>query len=300
MNSNSRKFANNSRAGFTILELLIAMSLLAVIVSIVYMTFSTVIQSIEDARAASFKMRTRQFLTRSFSSNLQQTSEGWSPGSAYRSSTEVPVQENAAELGTGIGSAKYWLDGTSEKLTFVSTAPLAGNAALPGIIKLVNYELGEEEPEEDLLTNFGREPQATLEVTETPLALSGVSTGAGINLGASNAAKFTREDVMDAAETIGMQSVSWNIPIDAIAFTYYDGKNWVDKWDSLLQERMPWAIDIHINFPPDEESSETERDLEENPDFRLILTIPVGVGVYDPAPDYVRPRENARARELRQ
>lgn len=293
LTSNNRTATNKSCAGFTILEILVAMILLTIILSIVYMTFSTVIQSTEDARAASFEMRTRQFLTRSFTSNLNQTTEGWSPGSAYRSPTGPLQAENPAEAGLGAGTARYWLDGKSDSLSFVSTAPLAGNAALPGFIKLVTYEIGSQESDEDLLTDFGAKPQATLEVTETPLALSGGVTSGGIGLG-SRAAEFTREDVLDTAQQIGMQSVSWDIPIDTLSFLYFDGEKWVDTWDSLLLERMPWAVDIRINFPTDEEIFESERDPEEDPDFRLVLTIPVGAGVYDAPPDYVRPKESNR------
>lgn len=284
----------SERAGFTILELLVALTLLVVILSIIYVTFSTVIQSTEDTRAASFEMRTRQFLTRSFMSNLAQASEGWSPGAAFRAaglSTEAGAEGDPV---IGRGKMRYWLDGTSTSLTFVSTAPLAGSTGLPGFAKLVTYELGSEQSEgeaQDLLTDFGREPQATLEVTETPLALSGSAFGASLG-----AADFTREEVAETAESIGMKSSGWNIPVESILFQYFDGENWVDTWDSLEYGRLPWAVDVRINFPDplEEEGFATELDPDEEADFRLVFTVPVGVGVRDEPPDYIRPEHSRR------
>ncbi len=281
------------RAGFTILELLVAMALLAIVVSIVYMTFSTVIQSTEDARAASFEIRTRQFLARSFTANLTQATEGWLPGAAYRGA-ELAAPEGSEDVpAIGSGKTRYWLDGTSDSLTFVSTAPLAGATGLPGYTKLVTYEViyeGTEEEGHDLLTDFGLEPEASLEVRETPLALSG--SGLGVNLGLGD---FTREDVTESAEMIGMESVGWDIPIESLEFQYFDGENWLDSWDSSESGRLPWAVDIRINFPvsPEEEFA-TGFESEKEPDVHFVFTIPAGAGIRDEPPDYVRPTESRR------
>lgn len=287
----------SGRAGFTILEILVAITLLVVIMSIVYVTFSTVIQSTEDARAASHEMRMRQFLTRSFMGNLAQASEGWSPGAAFRTAGLSPEAGAEGDPVIGRGKMRYWLDGTSTSLTFVSTAPLSGSTGLPGSAKLVTYELGSEQSEEeatDILTDFGEEPQATLKVTETPLALSG--SGFGTPLGAVD---FTREEVAETAERIGMKSSGWNIPVESILFQYFDGEDWVDAWDSLEYGRLPWAVDVRINFPgpPEEEGFATELDPDEEPDFRLVFIVPAGAGVHDEPPDYVRP-EDSRRREM--
>ncbi len=284
----------SERAGFTILEILVAVTLLVIIMSIVYVTFSTVVQSTEDTRAASYEMRMRQFLTRSFMGNLAQASEGWSPGAAFRAAGVSPEAGGEGGPVVGRGKMRYWLDGTSTSLTFVSTAPISGSTGLPGSAKLVTYELGSEASEEeagDILTNFGEEPQATLEVTETPLALSGSAFGAPLG-----GADFTREEVAETAKQIGMKSSGWDIPVESILFQYFDGKEWVETWDSFEYGRLPWAVDVRINFPgpPEEESFGSELDPDEEPDFRFVFTVPVGAGVHDEPPDYVRPEDSRR------
>ena len=284
----------SGRAGFTILEILVAITLLAVIVSMVYVTFSTVIQSTEDTRAASFELRTRQYLTRSFMINLTQASEGWSPGAAFRAAGLSAEAGAEGEPGIGRGNMRYWMDGTSTSLTFVSKAPISGSTGLPGFAKLVTYELGSEQGEEeakDILTDFGEEPQATLEVTETPLALSGSTFGSPLGM-----LDFTREEVAETAELIGMKSSGWSIPVESILFQYFDGENWVDSWDSLAYGRLPWAVDVRINFPgpPEEGAFTTELDPDEDPDFRLVFTVPAGAGIRDEPPDYVRSEDSRR------
>ena len=269
--------------------------LLAIVVSIVYATFATVIQSIEDTRAASFELRSRQFLARSFSGNLTQATEGWLTGAAYRGVDSAIQEGSDGDPAVGRGKMRYWLDGTTDSLTFVSTAPLAGTAGLPGYVKLVTYEVVHEETEEegqDLLTDFGLEPPATLKVSETPLALSGSFSGCDTNFGRAD---FTRAEVPQTAEFIGMKSAGWDIPVDSVAFQYFDGENWVDTWNSLDYGRLPWAVDIRINFPvsPEEESA-TESDLEEEPDVHFVFTIPAGAGIRDEPPDYVRPKNSRR------
>ena len=267
--------------------------LLAIVVSIVYATFATVIQSIEDTRAASFEMRTRQFLARSFGGNLTQATEGWLPGAAYRTG-DVAVQEGSENVpAIARGKMRYWLDGESDSLTFVSTAPLSGTTGLPGYVKLVTYEVvygGTEEEGQNLLTDFGQEPQAALEVSETPLALSG--SGLRANFGFAD---FTREEVIQSAELLGMKSVGWDLPIESIAFQYFDGENWLDTWNSLDYGRLPWAVDIRINFPVSQEEEIADGfDPEREPDVHLVFVVPAGAGIRDEPPDYVRSANSRR------
>ena len=76
---------------------------------------------------------------------------------------------------------------------------------------------------------------------------------------------------------------------------YFDGEEWVDDWDSITQGRLPWAVDIRINFARTADELEAERiqhyDLEKDAEFQLVVPIPAGVGVTDMPPDYVRPSE---------
>ncbi|MBN2310637.1 MAG: prepilin-type N-terminal cleavage/methylation domain-containing protein, partial [Candidatus Hydrogenedentes bacterium] len=58
------------QGGFTLLEILVAVFILAVIVGIVYATFATVANTVTAARVSAEELRLRQFLLRSFETNL--------------------------------------------------------------------------------------------------------------------------------------------------------------------------------------------------------------------------------------
>lgn len=275
--------------GFTILELLVAMSLLAIILAIVYETFSTVIQSTEDTRLASFEIRTRQFLNQSFKNNLAQATEGWSPGAAYRLSTATEGDGSSAAIIEG-GVMRYRFEGTGDSLSFVSSAPLAGNSGLPGMVKFVVYEVTAGSTDENLAVEFGVEPAMTLQVTESPLAVASTGFGGGLDF-----RDLTRDRITQATEASGMDSAGWDIPIDSISFQYFDGDIWQETWDSQNMGRLPWAVDVRINFPASPDApADFDRDPFEAPDLRLVLIVPVGAGIRDEPPDYVRPEESNR------
>jgi prepilin-type N-terminal cleavage/methylation domain-containing protein len=59
-----------SRRGFTLLEVLVAMSILIIIVAVVYASFASVTDTISVARVRTEEMRLRQFLERSIRTNL--------------------------------------------------------------------------------------------------------------------------------------------------------------------------------------------------------------------------------------
>ena len=290
MNSNLHIHGpRRSEGGFTVLELLVAMTMLAIILAIVYETFTIVIQSTEDARLASFEIRTRQFLSQSFKNNLAQATEGWSPGAAYRVSS-MTEGEGSGQVVVERGVMRYLFEGTEDSLTFVSSAPLAGNSGLPGLVKLVVYEVTDAPTDEDLMVEFGVEPAMTLQVTESPLAVAITGFGGGLNFNA-----LTRDRITQAAETSGMDSTGWDIPIDSISFQYFDGNDWQDTWDSQDMGRLPWAVDVRINFPASPDAPvDFDRDPLEAPDLRLVLIVPIGAGIRDEPPDYVRPEESNR------
>ena len=58
------------KRGFTILEVLIASTILAVVVSIVYASFAAVAAGMEDARLSDQALQLRRFLAKSLKANL--------------------------------------------------------------------------------------------------------------------------------------------------------------------------------------------------------------------------------------
>ena len=113
-------------AGFTLIELMVAIVILSVIPSVVYISFDSVSRSTEPARSVQAELKWRIHLSRSLSENLAQAYDPWLPGAAYRDAA-VPSDPNAVET-----LSRFWLlgedafgpEGPADTLTFATTAPL--------------------------------------------------------------------------------------------------------------------------------------------------------------------------------
>jgi len=116
--------ATRTRAGFTLLEVLVAISILVIITSIVYASLSSVITATEIARVSADEMRMRQFLVRSFQTN-------------FTTIIADPVYED--ERYVLIGISEKGPRGAMDSIEFASSAPVIGGASPPGAIKRIYY-----------------------------------------------------------------------------------------------------------------------------------------------------------------
>lgn len=284
--------------GFTLIELMITISLLMVITTIVYASFSSVVTTIDGARMVAEELRFRQFLARSFSTNLSQTSGDWRPGAALRE----PILTNADAAGDEAGDegevVRFWLRGEDDRgplgpkdsLTFTSAAPLLGNTALPGFLKEVRYEVEEAARDEELEFSDEVDEEAlsnVLVVTETPVMTEPNDFTAGDLFEAPDS-----DALAELAAKIGYEPGGWSAPIRTLDFQYFDGEDWVEEWDSREEGRLPWSVRIRINFARAAEELEELAmlglDLEENPDFEMVVGIPTGLGTTQEPPFYQR------------
>lgn len=262
------------RHGFTLIEVLIAISILAVIVLVLYSSFSSVTNTMESARVSEEEMRLRMFLQRSFRANFT---------SVYTDRT----MEN--ELYRFVGIDDETRDGPNDSIRFISINALMGGRALPGDLKEVRYgTIGGEESEFNPI-DFSDDPewsldnQRKLEALETPIFGSNaqeLDPDTGF-------LKPPEEQDSNSSMNIGDQPVyespSWSVPIRTIDFSYYDGTDWVDEWDSQLLGRLPWCVRIRINFARTDQQLEEEKreglDIVENPDFDMVIPLPSGIGL---------------------
>ncbi|GMV91959.1 MAG: hypothetical protein AMXMBFR82_17370 [Candidatus Hydrogenedentota bacterium] len=259
------------RAGFTLIEVLIAISILSVIVLVLYASFSSVTNTMEAARVSSEELRLRMFLQRSFRSNLM---------SIYTDRT----MEN--EVFRFVGVDDETRDGPNDNLRFVSVNTLMGGKALPGDLKEVRYgTIGGEESEFNPIdfnedSDSPLDDQLKLQALETPIF-------------GSNAQELDEEtgflkpseeseSSMGIGETPTYEAPSWSVPIRTVDFSYFDGLEWVDEWDSQLVGRIPWCVRVRINFARTEEQLEEEKrerlDILEYPDFDMVVPLPPGLG----------------------
>jgi prepilin-type N-terminal cleavage/methylation domain-containing protein len=256
--------------GFTLLEVLIAISILVIIVSVIYASFASVTNSMMAARVKTEDMRLRQFLERSFRTNLT---------AVY---VDRAFQDPVYQF---IGVDEEGTEGPRDSLRFVSVNTLIGGMALPGDFKEVRYDviggldasldlhIGYDDPED----NPAFDPtQRKLQTTETPVM-------------ASNAQELDSDTgYLDPNAGLGRneqnfyEAPSWSVPIRTLDITYFDGVEWVDEWDSQLLGKLPWCVRIAVNFARTEDELLAERDegldVYENPDLEIVVPLPVGIG----------------------
>lgn len=306
------------RLGFTIIELMVAITLLSIITGIVFASFASVVQTSDRARIAAAELRLREFMTRSLTVNLTQAYGDWLPGAALRDAVLIEggtdANQDAALAEEELMMARYVFQGENDvgplglpadMLTFSSTAPLIGNLALPGFLKQVTYEIVSETGEEDApafgAPAFGAPDQysasfLTLEVTETPIMGDQQQEEAGFLTGSD-----VREKLDEAAREVGYESPGWRVPMRSLDIHYFDGEEWVEEWDSLEMGRLPWSVRIRMNFARPEEELEAEQDagfsVEEDPDYELVVAIPAGLGITLDPPEYVRSDPATRGRQ---
>ena len=272
--------------GFTLLEVLVAISVLAVITGIVYGSFVGVVNATEMAQREAERLRRARFMRRAFRELFTTV---YSDPSCLREELYFAGIDDTGPYGP------------MDAVEFCSSAPMIGGRSLPGALKRVTiggegYGASNQTLDDLELPSQSRDENESwtlLHITEAPLVRT---SGEGIfddDQGSSRelrAAADVSADAMDLVSEAGYDTPSWTIPIHTFDVTYCNGENfeagdedaWEDEWDSLAEGRMPWAVRIRVNFGRTEEELEEIRaegiDLEETPDFEMIIPLPVGVG----------------------
>lgn len=269
-----------SSRGFTVIELLVASTILAIIAIIVYSTFATVLSSSETANDASDKLYTQTFLAKHLHENLTQAFSGWQAGAVFRpySTAAEPISQVMPDaLYTFIGEN----NGEEGALTFTSSAPLSGSSGLPGYFKQVTYEIVDgSDLEVPLRAANGGQPidGPVLRVTEVPLMNYKNAIGGEVLSSYSDKLRQNVEDLEVAVPT-------WTFPVDGMEILFFDGEEWVDSWKQSEEERLPWAIDVTFYWRPWGAVNQTD----EEDTFRMVVSIPGGAGIRNATPAYGRP-----------
>ncbi|MFP6597970.1 MAG: prepilin-type N-terminal cleavage/methylation domain-containing protein [Candidatus Hydrogenedentota bacterium] len=272
------------RRGFTIMELLIAMVIVAIISAIVYSTFTSVLASTETTNIAAEQLYTQSFLTRHIQTNFTQAHPGWQPGAAYRPTSD-PQNTVTQVMAESMFLFEGRDDGQEDSITFTASSPILGMSGLPGFLKQVTYEIIDgseiEVPTGSPYAGFSTSGPV-LRITEIPPMSYGDSLGA-------EAMSIDVERLQQDAEELGIATPTWTFPVGGMNILYFDGEEWVEDWDMALEERLPWALDFTFAWRPWGEEARASTSESADNEFRMVVTIPAGVGIRNAAPAYGRP-----------
>lgn len=252
-----------STKGFTLIEVLIATIILAGMTIMVYTAFDTVVNASNTAREAAERIRYRQYISRNLNENM----------TAIYADAGLTRPDYALEGIDAEGAL-----GPADSITFISSQPMPGALALPGTMKVVTYEVVDATMEEpDTFGGLtidqaaaGEKNQVFLQITEAPLILG-------------QDAEDIDTDYSSAEESIRQRRV----PIRSMDILYYDysAEDWTEEWNSIDQERLPWAIRFIIHLARTEEALEEEfaagMNTGDAPDIDLAFTVPMGAGVLE-------------------
>ncbi len=244
--------------GFTLLELLVAVSVMTVAVGIVYATFASVIDTMAMTRENADRMLQQMALHRNLTDSLC---------AIYADA--AGVREEFQLVGTD-GSGQY---GPADSLRFCTSLPMPGAYALPGVMKVVEYKVVSPSDIDAAATGYSgsdpSRPGMALQITESPLAYEDGVQGS-----------------VSGSDQLPM--VKRAIPIASFDVQYYDGttQEWTKEWDSLSEQRLPWAVWVRVNFPRSEEERAADNaagvDRDDAADVDVMMTVATGAGLQGP------------------
>ncbi len=245
--------------GFTLLELLLSVSILLVVTAIVYASFASVTSSASATREKLEEMRLREFLVHGIEANL---------AAVY---VDADFKKEELQL---VGVDDDTLDGPRDTLRFCTTAPVMGGLALPGDVKEVRYEVLD--PDSSSMELSWDSLPSELANTEVPLLVAEERPLSEEDLDTLD----TSASLLESVDTY--DTPYWTVPVWSLDFAYFDGSNWLDEWDSIDQKQLPWAIRVRVNFARTDEQVRQEKsnglDIVEDPDLELIVPIQIGMG----------------------
>lgn len=260
------RLRNGSPSGFTLVELLLATALTAVVMMAVYSSLDLYQRLMTAGRADSERTQLKRALLEAMKRDIQSLVYYAPSGTA--SSTEATESGETEEAGmlSLLPADTSDESATEEELTVQPGSGLYGDLTTlmlhvsrpPLSVQTVTPD-GMPAEEADL-----RSISWFLAVPNAPGlagAVGNLASGGGMTMSRNSAVQGIARlqgasfalDYYDSQEATGLLAERAEILSDQVTlleFRYFDGIDWLESWDSDVMEGLPAAVEISIGFAP--------------------------------------------------
>ena len=299
-----------ARAGFTLVETLLALSLSAFLLIGVYAAVDQSIRMTASGREEMERAQLARALIHRIEVDLRavtfipppptdETTEGTTTSTTTTSSSSSSSSSSGSTASTSTSSTSS----TSTQMTAdnaeTETEPNSRSIGIRGTSQRI--ELSVARPRRDLLPGSSQSTglvgtsdlrSVTYSFVATGLAPT-ASTGSGsLKSASANSGGLVRSEgdrmAVEAVEATGGASTTVGVSqtlapeVSAVNFRYFDGRTWLNAWDSEANGRIPRAVEVMIMFAAPKKKPSlfnvaVNRSLDS---FRTVIMIPIS----DPFP----------------
>lgn len=307
----SRQFrgraVRRTRSGITLLELLIALSLMVMLLGAVGAALTIYMQTGSMGRERTERSQIVRALYLQLYDDIRSTAFPRDPSQTDEDNAELSAAEAAefeelmaqATLETteptdpddAVTGAKIGLFGDSQRLTLHISRPRRPTLAAPvsdafndGTSSTIDFF--NETPIAGELRSISwflagpNSPGLAGVAAYTNASSRSVGTDTGLARLDRDLPAVRYADAITDLETLGGEVELLAPEVTGLAFRYFDGLTWVDAWDSEVQERLPSAVEVTLEFQPPQtgETSILNGGLMTSSDrksYRFVIALPM-------------------------
>lgn len=234
--------------GFTLIEILVAVTILTMIFAIIFGTFFYMIQNTESQEERAQIYQRASFILNNISQNVACAYIPFlgKPVSEESNTSEITDTSEEDEQPVFLGASSEDETEAVDSLTLFTTNPRFAAPTLAGETASVTYSIAEEDDDTNASASVkDKNNPVILSCTVTP-----VITGTAAEEGSSQ----------------------WNMNIKSLTLEYFDGSEWMSEWSYEEQNALPAAVKVALEIADSEGNPHT---------FSTIASIPVNTPLHE-------------------
>jgi Tfp pilus assembly protein PilW len=234
-----------SRTGHTLIEILLALGLSLVILTAVYAALDQHWRYAEAGQRQTERMQVTRALFERISLDLRSVVFRPSAGPEHAIGL-VDTRIDVAQPDEAYGGRSIGVVGDGETLVVQTSTP---NVEGSSGSQTVRWEV---------------------RAVESRTAANQTGETNGLARIARDKATIVSSDAAQAVSTRDLLAAE----VETIRFRYFAGGSWLDRWDSVVRQKLPRAVEITIGFRKLNSVDQRVNDKEASGEYRLIVPVP--------------------------